>query len=100
MIFDRLLDIFRGKAVTIPPLDGAFRPNTALDERRGRCVRRAPDNLCRRWRPHLLAISGNAVFALSRRKPSVGRRLRRAGDSARRLAGGRPGVRARRRACC
>ena len=32
MIFDPILDLFRGKAVTIPPMDGAFRPNTALDE--------------------------------------------------------------------
>lgn len=27
-----LLDLFRGRAITIPPLDGAFRPNAALDE--------------------------------------------------------------------
>ncbi len=32
MIFDPILDIFRGKAITIPPLDGAFRPNSRLDE--------------------------------------------------------------------
>ena len=32
MILDPILDMFRGKAVTIPPLDGAFRPNTALDD--------------------------------------------------------------------
>ena len=32
MILDPILDMFRGKAVTIPPLDGAFRPNTRLDE--------------------------------------------------------------------
>ncbi|MGO4353087.1 hypothetical protein AB4Z25_14365 [Rhizobium sp. RAF36] len=32
MIFDPILDLFRGKAVTIPPLDGAFRPNQALDD--------------------------------------------------------------------
>ena len=31
MILDPILDMFRGKAVTIPPLDGAFRPNTRLD---------------------------------------------------------------------
>ena len=28
MILDPILDLFRGKAVTIPPMDGAFRPNT------------------------------------------------------------------------
>ena len=32
MIFDPILDIFRGKAVTIPPMDGALKPNTALDD--------------------------------------------------------------------
>ena len=32
MIFDPILDFFRGKAITIPPMDGALRPNTALDE--------------------------------------------------------------------
>ena len=32
MIIDPVLNIFRGKAVTIPPMDGALRPNTALDE--------------------------------------------------------------------
>ena len=41
MIFDPLLDLFRGKAVTIPPMDGALRPNTALDEAEvGRTERR------------------------------------------------------------
>ena len=29
---DPILDLFRGKAVTIPPMDGALKPNTALDE--------------------------------------------------------------------
>ncbi|WP_237153810.1 SMP-30/gluconolactonase/LRE family protein [Oryzibacter oryziterrae] len=31
MWWDRFLDPFRGKAVTIPPLDGALRPNSALE---------------------------------------------------------------------
>ncbi len=31
MFIDRLLDPFRGKAVTIPPMDGALKPNTALE---------------------------------------------------------------------
>lgn len=31
MIFDPLLNMVRGKAITIPPMDGAFRANTALD---------------------------------------------------------------------
>jgi len=46
MIFDRLLDRLRGKAVTIPPFDGAFRPNAALDECEAVATAIAPDNLC------------------------------------------------------
>jgi hypothetical protein len=46
MIFDPLLDLFRGKAVTIPPMDGALRPDTALDAAAVLAECRAPDNLC------------------------------------------------------
>nr|WP_298688720.1 hypothetical protein [uncultured Dongia sp.] len=46
MIFDPILDLFRGKAVTIPPLDGAFRPNLVLDEAPAQLEIAAPDNLC------------------------------------------------------
>lgn len=57
MIFDPILDLFRGKAVTIPPLDGAFRPNLALDEA-GPCLAiRAPDNLC--------AVGARVLFSSS-----------------------------------
>jgi hypothetical protein len=45
MIFDPILDLFRGKAVTIPPLDGAFRPNTALEEADLALEATQPDNL-------------------------------------------------------
>jgi len=45
MIFDPILDLFRGKAVTIPPMDGAFRPNTNLDEAEAALEVEAPDNL-------------------------------------------------------
>ncbi len=46
MIFDPLLDLFRAKAITIPPLDGAFRPNAMLDEAAVLHETTAPDNLC------------------------------------------------------
>jgi len=46
MILDPLLDLFRGKAVTIPPMDGALRPDTALDEAAAVAEIPAPDNLC------------------------------------------------------
>jgi hypothetical protein len=45
VIFDPLLDLFRGKAVTVPPMDGAFRPNAALDEAQVVIEVEAPDNL-------------------------------------------------------
>ncbi len=63
MIFDPILDIFRGRAVTIPPLDGAFRPNTALDD--AACATTLPevDNLT--WHEgRLLASSGVGIHAI------------------------------------
>lgn len=45
MWLDRLLDPFRGKAITIPPLDGALKPNTALDEAPLLANVERPDNL-------------------------------------------------------
>jgi hypothetical protein len=44
-LLDPLLDMFRGRAVTIPPLDGALRPNTLLDDAEVIATARAPDNL-------------------------------------------------------
>lgn len=57
MIFDPILDIFRGKAVTIPPLDGAFRPNTALDDAPVFAQMPQPDNLVL-WQGQVVASSG------------------------------------------
>ena len=46
MRLDSLLDHFRGRAVTIPPMDGALRPNTALDDSAAELLEvAAPDNL-------------------------------------------------------
>ena len=57
MIFDPILDLFRGKAITIPPMDGAFRPNTALDDAAVLSSLAAPDNLA--WHQgRLIASSG------------------------------------------
>ncbi|MBN9253163.1 MULTISPECIES: hypothetical protein [unclassified Mesorhizobium] len=64
MILDPILDIFRGKAVTIPPLDGAFRPNTKLDDAPAFAELSEADNLLTAG-DRLLASSGNAVFALA-----------------------------------
>ena len=62
MIFDPLLDLLRGKAVTIPPLDGAFRPNTALDDAPVFAQMPAPDNLVF-WQGRVVASSGPALMA-------------------------------------
>jgi hypothetical protein len=64
MILDPILDIFRGKAVTIPPLDGAFRPNTRLDDAPAFADLTEPDNLLIAG-DRLLASSGNAVYSLA-----------------------------------
>ncbi|MER9655738.1 hypothetical protein NKJ26_19810 [Mesorhizobium sp. M0152] len=63
MILDPILDMFRGKAVTIPPLDGAFRPNTLLDDALAFAGLTEPDNLVVSG-DRLLASSGNAIYSL------------------------------------
>ena len=44
-LLDPLLDLFRGKAVTIPPMDGALKPNTSVDDGEVMAAALAPDNL-------------------------------------------------------
>ena len=63
MIFDPILDVFRGKAVTIPPMDGALKPNTALDDASVVLEVEAPDNLCADG-DQLVFSSGNSIFVL------------------------------------
>lgn len=63
VILDPLLDLFRGKAVTIPPMDGALRPDTALDEAAVLAECRAPDNLCFDGE-RVLFSSGPEILAL------------------------------------
>jgi hypothetical protein len=63
MIFDPILDIFRGKAVTIPPMDGALKPNNALDEADVLAEADAPDNLCSNGE-YLFFSSGHRVLAI------------------------------------
>lgn len=62
-LLDRLLDPFRGRAITIPPYDGAFKPNTALEEAPIRLAQVAPDNLAL-WARRPVFSAGAAVFAL------------------------------------
>ncbi|MDQ0395716.1 hypothetical protein [Labrys monachus] len=63
MILDPLLDLFRGRTITVPPMDGAFRPDTRLDEAPVLAELPEPDNLAV-LKDGLVASSGNAVFSI------------------------------------
>lgn len=52
----RLLDPFRGRAITTPPLDGALKPNNALDEAAVVAAVDAPDDL---------VVAGGRLFCSS-----------------------------------
>jgi hypothetical protein len=67
MILDPLLDFFRGKAVTIPPMDGALRPNTALDEADIVKSCEEPDNIAS-VAGKLIYSSGRDIFAMNNGK--------------------------------
>ncbi len=62
-LLDPLLDLFRGKAVTIPPLDGALKPNTLLDEADVIAEADAPDNLTER-KGRIVFTTGDEVRTL------------------------------------
>lgn len=62
-IFDPLLDVFRGKAVTIPPLDGALKPNTILEDAEVIATADAPDNLAE--------LDGQLIFTTGKEIRSV-----------------------------
>ncbi|MFT3987773.1 hypothetical protein [Aestuariivirga sp.] len=64
MILDPLLDLFRGRAITIPPMDGALKPNTLLDEADALRAAEAPDSLAVRG-DQVLYCSGNEVRSLA-----------------------------------
>jgi Strictosidine synthase len=68
MILDPLLDLFRGKAVTIPPMDGALRPNTALDDAKIVTSCDAPDNITLAVE-HLFYSSGTKLYTTASAKP-------------------------------
>lgn len=64
MLLDPLLDLFRGKAVTIPPMDGALKPNTALDDAEVVAAALSPDNLA--------VLHGTALYTSHREIRSLG----------------------------
>lgn len=63
-LLDPLLDLFRGRAVTIPPLDGALKPNTLLDDAEVVARAEAPDNLVDLGE-RLVFTSGRQVRAIA-----------------------------------
>ncbi|MDY0884332.1 hypothetical protein ACFPL7_00910 [Dongia soli] len=63
MIFDPILNLFRGRAIAIPPYDGAFRPNNALETATVLSEIAGPDNLCRAGERILLS-SRNELLQL------------------------------------
>ena len=66
-LLDPLLDFFRGKAVTIPPMDGALRPNTLLDDSEVVVAAIEPDNLAV-LNGKLIYSSGHEVRQVSPKK--------------------------------
>jgi hypothetical protein len=68
MILDPILDLFRGKAVTTPPMDGALKPNTLLDEAEVIATPESPDCLLYDG-VSLLYASGTGVFRPGRKDP-------------------------------
>lgn len=61
MIYDPILDLFRGKTITIPPLDGAFRANTDLDLAPVFAELPAADNLAV-WKDQIVASSDTVLY--------------------------------------
>jgi hypothetical protein len=64
VIFDTVLDYLRGKALTIPPMDGPLRPNTVLDDAPALLEIEAPDNLAFDGR-EIVFSRGRELLALS-----------------------------------
>ena len=63
MIFEPILDLFRGKAITIPPLDGPFRANNKLEEAVLFAKLSSADNLAV-LDNRVIASSGEILYAL------------------------------------
>ena len=61
MIFDPILDLFRGKTITIPPLDGPFRANNTLEEAAVFAKLPDADNLAV-FNDRVIASSGDTLY--------------------------------------
>lgn len=82
------LDLFRGHAVTIPPMDGALQPNDDIEDATVRVSIDEPDNLAT-TESGVVFSSGDAVLVLGD-AAAPPRKLTRFGDVVASLAG-RPG---------
>jgi hypothetical protein len=71
-LLDPLLDLFRGRAVTIPPLDGALKPNTLLEDAEVVSKAEAPDNLVAH-KGRVIFTTGGEVRSLDEAGKVVGR---------------------------
>jgi hypothetical protein len=65
MIFEPILDFFRGKTITIPPLDGPFRANNTLEKAAVFAKLPGADNLAV-LDHRIIASSGDILFALDK----------------------------------
>lgn len=68
MFLDPLLDYFRGKAVTIPPMDGALKPNTLLEEATVIASVNAPDSVATDG-TSVFYCSGKSVYLMGEDRP-------------------------------
>lgn len=68
MIFDPILDFFRGTAVTIPPMDGALKPNTLLEDAKVLATPDRPDSLFHDG-ASIVYASGTALWRLGSNTP-------------------------------
>lgn len=70
MILDPLLDFFRGKAITIPPMDGALKPNMLLEEAEVIVRADAPDSVASDG-VSVFYASGNSVLRIGAETPAA-----------------------------
>ncbi len=71
MILDRFFDLFRGEAITIPPMDGALKPNILLEEAESVVEYASPDNVVRTEKGFLFSSDSQVLEFLGPGKSRV-----------------------------
>ncbi|MCJ8150135.1 hypothetical protein [Shinella sedimenti] len=69
-LLDRLLDPFRGEAITIPPYDGAWKPNTDIETAARVASLPEADNLVQDAEGEIWLTAGYALYRLDARNPT------------------------------